>query len=336
MNVKQIIQAIKTVVPTSGTLPILECVLLSGDSIICTNLEETVFIAFESGKAVISAREFCGILKDYGRDFNLDVHPATAEEGIKVTVTHGGEKLVLSAEQPDEFPSLSRLSGDYVATLEPQDLETLCRAVEFVSRDEIRPAIMNVLWHEDIVGMDGYRLFWQNAVKPTAKPLLLSPKAIKLLSTFGGNWYVSKVEDRIVFLGSDALITQKMCDSVFPSYKTFIPVDNDKAFTAPRKGLLQSVARARRFAPATTNLIRLSLNAANVIVAEDIDLGKTFSTRIRGTFEGEPIDIGLDAKMLVSILENIDGEEVRLSFQNPRTAAVINDHYLLMPMRLRQ
>lgn len=336
MNIKQTIQAIKTVVPTRSTLPILEYVFLDGEAIICTNLEETAFISFASAKAVINAREFCEILKDYGEEFTLQVQSATAEEGIKVIVTHGEEKLVLAGEQPDNFPSVSYLSGEYVATLKPPDLPTLAKAVEFVSKDELRPAVMNVLWHDDIVATDGHRLFVQEAVRPTVKPLLLTPKAIKLLNIFGGNWYVSKIEDRIVFVGSEALITQKMCDGAFPNYKTFIPTNNDKTFTVPRKGLLQSIAKARRFAPATTNQIRLSLNATNIIEAEDVDLGKKFSTQIGGSFEGGSIEIGFDAKLLASILEHVDDDELRFTFSDSHTATVINDHYLLMPTRLPQ
>ncbi len=334
MNVNQIIQAIKTVVPRKSTLPILDCILLDGKFIISTNLEESVFIPYESERTVINSREFCAVLKSYGEHFQLHVQRASKQNPLSVIVTFKGERLVLAGENPDEFPSVSRTTGEYMTAIESQDLEAITRAVAFVSKDELRRATMYILWREHIVATDSHRLFWQKAVRPSAKPLLLSPKTIKLLNIFGGDWNVSLRKDTIVFVSSDLYITQKLPEEKFPDYRTVIPIRCNRILTIPRKKFIESVVRASRYAPVQTNLVQLSLNASNKILAQDEDIGKKFSTQINGVFKGQPLEIGFDAKMLLSIIEDRDTELVKITFGESNTAAVIDDHYLLMPRRI--
>lgn len=63
-----------------------------------------------------------------------------------------------------------------------------------------------------------------------------------------------------------------------------------------------------------------------IISAEDMDYSNEAKERLACNYEGEPMEIGFNAKFIIEMLSNIDTEEVCLEMSQPSRAG------LLMPV----
>ena len=60
-----------------------------------------------------------------------------------------------------------------------------------------------------------------------------------------------------------------------------------------------------------------------VLTAEDLDFSNKAEESIAGLYTGEKMSIGFNAKFLREMLENMDGNEIRMELSRPEKAALI-------------
>ena len=115
-----------------------------------------------------------------------------------------------------------------------------------------------------------------------------------------------------------------LLEGSYPKYKVVIPTENDKSFVVSRDAFLQCIRRVGIYASQSTYQIRISLtNEGTNINAEDTDFSNKAHESIEGTYTGDPMDIGFNAKFLREILEAIDTPEVQIDMSKPNRAALI-------------
>ena len=74
---------------------------------------------------------------------------------------------------------------------------------------------------------------------------------------------------------------------------------------------------------ATSELVCLSFTMGNVeLSAEDFDFSKSAKENIECDFASQEITIGFKSSVLLSILQNIDGEQVKIMLKEPSRAGV--------------
>ena len=205
--------------------------------------------------------------------------------------------------------------------------------------------MQHILWHQHCVGTCGHRLYWKKSDCVPSLPVLILPKTLELLAIFGVSWNVSIIREdatkptseiqKLVFVGSDGIvISQRFCEERFPNYQQVIPTDNKKRFTIDKKELIAVVSKVSKYAPETTKQVRFSLNGKSIVSAEDIDFGREFSVETSGKYEGKPLEIGFNADLLTSILKQSPAETTTILIDKADRGVIIDDNFLLMPVKL--
>lgn len=134
-------------------------------------------------------------------------------------------------------------------------------------------------------------------------------------------------------------------DERYPQYWNIIPEENPDPryykptkFTVDKKPFIKALDKAELFANKTTHQIRLSLNGKNKVSAEDLDFKNEYCAEVGGSYQGEPIDIGFNAKLLRDTVNSF-GDTFTLEMTAPNKCAVIregNSLALVMPVMLNQ
>ncbi|MCQ2265972.1 MAG: DNA polymerase III subunit beta, partial [Bacteroidales bacterium] len=102
------------------------------------------------------------------------------------------------------------------------------------------------------------------------------------------------------------------------------PKENPNTLIVNRDEFLRSIKRVGNYSNQSTFQVRISLSEEGTsITAEDIDFSNKAVESIAGLYTGEKMDIGFNSKFLREMLDNMDGNEIRLEMSRPDKAALI-------------
>lgn len=151
---------------------------------------------------------------------------------------------------------------------------------------------------------------------------------------------IENVAFSFAYMGFDCELISRAIDEKFPDYWNIIPnQDQTKtSYTVDKKSFLKTLDKALLFANKTTHQIRLSLNGANKMSAEDLDFSNEFCAEIGSTYKGDPIEIGFNGQFLAEVCASF-GDSFELELIAPNKAGIIrqgNALALLMPVMLCQ
>lgn len=137
-------------------------------------------------------------------------------------------------------------------------------------------------------------------------------------------------------------LISRAIDERYPDYRNVIPsAKNAKTLLVidSKKSFLKVVDKALLFANKTTHQLRISLNGANKISAEDLDFNNEYSAVIPGSsYVGDEIQIGFNGEFLKEICSNVS-EPFTFEFSAPNKCGVIRDGratIVCMPVMLNQ
>jgi DNA polymerase-3 subunit beta len=134
----------------------------------------------------------------------------------------------------------------------------------------------------------------------------------------------------------DMELTVRNIDERYPHVWGVIPTTSTTKFTIEKKEILKQIDKAMLFANKTTHQIRIKLNGVNQISAEDLDFSNEYCANLNGTYTGEPIEIGFNARFFKGCIESF-GDTVTLEMTEPNRAGVIRNEksmVLVMPVML--
>ena len=82
--------------------------------------------------------------------------------------------------------------------------------------------------------------------------------------------------------------------------------------------------RVSLFANQASHQIRLSIQANELVVsAEDLEFSNDASEKLPCQYEGDPMEIGFNAKFLTEMVSNIDTEQILIEMSHPSRAGII-------------
>ena len=123
-------------------------------------------------------------------------------------------------------------------------------------------------------------------------------------------------------------IVCRLVDGRYPNYEMAIPKDNPNKLIVDRQSFLATLRRVSIFASEATRQVRLSISAQKVdISAEDIEFSNKAHESIPCQYEGDPMDIGFNAKFLVEMISNLESEQVLMELSHPSRAGIIFPYY---------
>ncbi len=349
------------VIPSKSTMPILENILceLAGGVLTLTATDLAISLTLtltvdgkEDGKIAIPAKRLMDTMRSLP-DTNASFVVDTATNKIRIQTETG--QYQLTGESAKEYPQIITFKGEEQFTLDAAVLRRIIhRTVFAVSSDELRPAMMGVLFQSTekelrVVSTDGHRLVRMLVKKKgnaLSNDIIIPAKALQVVikSLEDGETTIGITQTHVKFMFNDSLLVSRLIDETYPNYESVIPGENTKLLRVRRDDLIGSIRRVALYASQTTHQVRFQVDKETLqISAQDIDFGGEARETLPCVYTGEALEIGFNSQYLVDILSHLEEEEVLMKFSTPTRAGIITPAeentqeeviMLVMPVRL--
>ncbi len=272
---------------------------------------------------------------------DVEVRAGSAQFHLRTLLAEDFPPLPIPAEDPIKLPAAA-----FAATIE--------RVIVAASNDEVRPILTGILIQAEesnlvMVATDSYRL----CVKQTTldSPVVevfeavIPARALRELARLvdhdepDGKIEISMLGSQIVFNLGEALLSSRLIDGQFPSYKQLIPEAFDYDLKLGREEFLEVAKRVRHLAQRQVPL-KLTFSEGELeVAAETPDLGDARDA-LPVPFEGDPLEIAFNPKYLIEGIENVRGDEIFMKISSPLRPGLLvgtgdeEFRYLVMPIRL--
>ncbi len=146
--------------------------------------------------------------------------------------------------------------------------------------------------------------------------------------------------NRLHFKLDNYFLSTNILSGKFPDYNMFIPEKHKNFFSVKTEDLIKAVKLASVMVDTESHKIIFHINDTNLqIAAENNEYGQA-NEELLIHYEGESISFGLNYKLLIEILKQIEVEETQFSFTNASSPVLIKEKgrdeyfYIIMPMKL--
>jgi len=265
----------------------------------------------------------------------------------------------LSCLPKDEFPIIdTETNNGKKISIKSETIFNLINKTKFaISNEETRYFLnglyFNIITNDNIsnltfVGTDGHRLATSSSIinKPINEiPGVIIPKKTinelsKLLSENYDEIEIDISSNKIIFYIDKLILISKLIDGNFPDYSRVIPKDNKNDLIIDRQNLLSAVDRVSTIANEKSPSIKFKLLKNLVNLSSINNENSTATEDIKASYEGNDIEIGFNSRYIMDILDNLEEQEVKISFNDSSSPIIIQEKinsdniYVLMPMRV--
>lgn len=341
------LNSIVGLISTNNTIPIVENFLFELKdkklSITASDLETIANINIDLqdaettgvDKVCVPAKMFVEIVN------KLSNSPITifVNEDLSIDISTDYGKYTLIGVSPEDYPEILQVEDAQKSVIHASTLVNgITKTIFATSTDEFRPQMAGVLCEFSekgltFVGTDSHKLVRLRNMEYASeeqRSFILPKKTLnlmnKILLSLNEEEDV-KIENNISnisFIFGDYHIVCRLIEGKYPQYESAIPTDNPNKLIIQTAQLLDSVKRVSIFANPTTNQIRFSLTDKElVIIAEDIDYQNKAKEKLACNYQGDSFEIGLNAKYLIEMLNNIETENVCFEMSRPDRPCII-------------
>jgi len=351
---------VQSVVERRNTIPILSNVLIEAREdgsirLMATDLDLQVDESIQAnvataGATTVSAHTLFDIVRKLPEGSQVELNAA---EG-KMQLSAGRARFNLSTLPRDDFPVIAE--GDLPTKFElpAATLRQIIDKTRFaISTEETRYYLMGIFLHlaDDqlkAAATDGHRLARVTVPKPDGAdgmPDVIVPRKCvaelrKLLEELEGTVEVSMSPTKIRFGLGSAVLTSKLIDGTFPDYNRVIPTANDKLLKLDPKSFAQGVDRVSTIASEKTRAVKMMVDRDKVTLSVSSPEAGTATEEIAADYGSDGIEIGFNARYLLDILSEIDGDTVEVHLADAAAPTLLRENdksealYVLMPMRV--
>jgi DNA polymerase III subunit beta len=155
-----------------------------------------------------------------------------------------------------------------------------------------------------------------------------------------GSVEVSLSPSKIRFSMGTAVLTSKLIDGTFPDYSRVIPTGNDKILRIDPKSFMEGVDRVATIASEKTRAVKMALDTDKITLSVTSPENGTAAEEVSGEYSANGFEIGFNARYLMDILAQIDGDSVEVHLADAAAPTLIKENdkasalYVLMPMRV--
>jgi DNA polymerase-3 subunit beta len=342
------LNAISGVISNNNTVPIISCFHLHlEDNILTiksTDLETTMVSRIELENArvdgidtvAVPSKLLLDMLKSMDdAPMNFAVDPNT----YSVDISSGEGKYSIAGQNADTYPTLPDMSETTQTTMPASVIVNAINKTAFAtSNDEMRQQMSGIyceMTPENItfVATDAHKLvrYRRNDIhSEEVASFILPRKPITLVK----NILSSNKEEfevtlnynstNVSFSFENFLIICRLVDGKYPNYEAAIPKDNPNKLTIDRQSFLNTLKRVSLFANQSTHQVRLSIKEREIqISSEDLEFSNKAHENIPCNYDGEPMDIGFNAKFLSEMVTNLDTEQILVELSHPSRAGII-------------
>lgn len=352
------------VVERRNTIPILSNVLMKAEdgslSLSSTDmdLEINESVAAEitmAGATTAPAHTFHDIVRKFPDGSVVEIE--LNADGTQMTVRAGRSKFKLSCLPVADFPEISVGTLPSEFSLPAAELRALIDRTKFaMSTEETRYYLNGIYLHATenegvkllrAVATDGHRLARFEMPLPDGAqdmPNVIIPrKAIgeirKLIDDAADLIRISLSENKIRFAFDHIVLTSKLIDGTFPDYQRVIPQNNNKIVEVDPKIFTRAIDRVSTISDGKSRALKITLRGKQMTLsASSAESGSaTEEMEVNGDSD---MEIGFNAKYLLDITSQIEGEGCRLTLADSSSPTIIQDNsdpsalYVLMPLRV--
>ena len=358
------------IVERRNTIPILSNVLLKAEEgglrLRATDLDievtETVRAdVTQPGATTVPAHVIYDIVRKLADGAQVSLE--TTGETSQMQLRSGRSRFMLQALPETDFPDLAAGEMPHSFSLGASDLKRLIDKTQFaISTEETRYYLNGIYLHTievegemllRAVATDGHRLARIEMPAPEGSagmPGLIVPrKAVaeiqKLVVDEGGeNVRIELSPAKIRFSfgaeGSGVVLTSKLIDGTFPDYQRVIPSGNDKRLTLERKDFQEAVDRVSTISSERGRAVKLAITDGKMTLSVNNPDSGNAVEELDVDYDAAALDIGFNARYLLDIASQLDGDTALFKLADPGSPTVIQDRdgaptlYVLMPMRV--
>jgi DNA polymerase-3 subunit beta len=351
---------VQSVVERRNTIPILSNVLMEAREdgsirLMATDLDLQVDESVpanvsQAGATTVSAHTFFDIVRKLPEGSQVEL---SAAEG-KMQVVAGRARFNLSTLPRDDFPVIAEGELPTRFELPAATLRQIIEKTRFaISSEETRYYLMGIFFHvvDDqlrAAATDGHRLARITIAKPDGAdgmPDVIVPRKCvqelyRLLEELEGTVEISMSPTKIRFGLGSAILTSKLIDGTFPDYNRVIPTGNDKLLKLDPKSFSAGVDRVSTIASEKTRAVKISLDRDKVTLSVTSPENGVATEELAADYGSDGIEIGFNAKYLLDILGEIDGDVVEVHLADAAAPTLLRENdksnalYVLMPMRV--
>jgi DNA polymerase III subunit beta len=361
---------VQSVVERRNTIPILSNVLLDASSskagggvlaLTATDMDvafvETVTAEVaKAGSTTVQAHTLYEIVRKLpeGSQVGLEWDAGKGQVALRA----GRSSFALAALPADDFPKMAAGELPHKFELGADALRQLIDKTRFaISTEETRYYLNGIYVHSTsaegvkvlrAVATDGHRLARIQMPLPAGAEnipgVILPRKTVmevrKLIDEVQGAIEVSLSDTRVRFSFGEAVLVSKLIDGAFPDYERVIPSGNDKTMEVACRDFAQAVDRVATISTEKSRAVKMALTKGTLsLSANSADAGSA-NEEIEVAYQGSAIEIGFNARYLLDIAEQIEGENATFRMADAASPTIVTDSadqsalYVLMPMRV--
>ena len=356
---------VQSVVERRNTIPILSNVLLSARpgtlSFAATDLDmemvdEASAHVESPGQITAPAHTLYEIVRKFPE--GAEVALSLAGDDPRLQVQAGRSRFHLPVLPAGDFPVMSSEGLSGRMTLDTADLIRLIDKTRFaISTEETRYYLTGIYLHSVIqdgrallraVATDGHRLALAEMPAPDGAsgtagvivPRKTVQEARRLLEDAGETIDLRLSPQKIRFEFGKTSLTSKVIDGSFPDYTRVIPRDNHRIMTVDNTLFAAAVDRVATISSEKSRSVKLAVESGRVILTvRNMETGQAVE-ELEVDYDGDPFEIGFNARYLLDVCGQIGGESMELRFADPASPTLVLDptdrgvRYVLMPLRV--
>jgi len=361
---------VQSVVERRNTIPILSNVLLTATNgqvaFSATDLDMEITDASPAqveatGQITAPAHTLYEIVRKLpeGADVSLNY----TGEDPRLQVQAGRSKFNLPVLPAGDFPVMSSEGLSGPIEIDTADLIRLIDKTRFaISTEETRYYLNGLYLHvvvEDgvqklrAVATDSRRLALAEMPAPEgyagAPGVIIPRKTInevrRLLDDAGETVTMAVSAQKVRFGFGHVGMTSKVIDGSFPPYERVIPRDNTRIMMLDSTLFGAAVDRVATISNEQSRAVKLSVETGRMtLTVRNMDAGQAVE-ELEVDYEGEPFEIGFNARYLLDLTGQIGGEMAEFRFAEHTGGATVLDptlvldptdagaQYVLMPLR---
>jgi DNA polymerase III subunit beta len=124
---------------------------------------------------------------------------------------------------------------------------------------------------------------------------------------------------------TNVTLTSRLIDGTFPDYGRVIPQSNDKDMKVSSEEFMGAVDRVSTIASERGRGVKLDIKPHKLVLSVNSPEGGSATEEIGVEYASSPLEIGFNARYLLDIAGQLEGEEACFKLADPGSPTMVNE-----------
>ena len=342
------LQSLSGVLTSNNTMPIINCFHLHLEegalTIKTTDLSTTLVARMEvetgrmeqAEEVAIPSKMLLEILKSFE---DVPVTFSVDPQSHAIELSSGQGEYHLAGMDADTYPTMPTAEGTATVVMSCEALVNAINKTYFATSNDEMHQQMSGIYCEmtpdgvTFVATDAHKLVRyrrRDVTSDESTNFILPKKPITIVKNIlaarkeEGDVTIEYNNTNLFITFDNFYIVCRLVDGRYPNYEAAIPKDNPNKLVIDRQSFINTLRRVSIFASEATRQVRLSISKDQLTIsAEDLEFSNNAKETMPCQYEGDPMEIGFNAKFLTEMISNLDSEQVMMEMSHPSRAGII-------------